>query len=212
MLGRKKVSRSTLQILAGRICDRIQRPAPHLDQLPRGAQVSHPQSEDVLHPPGADSDSGAFFKIAYWVHTFPEFYFQKVKKEDARPRAFIAIIFIAFITFGYAVKSVTPLTRDAFQLHASRSGPAPPRVRLLRGLPHYPHPALPREEDPRQEWVCIFFKPQSRFRFKIWNVIFVLVRIATAVLAVMTFWYGLRQSEVPAVDVAAGNFNTSYIR
>uniref|UniRef100_A0A0R3QGC2 TLC domain-containing protein n=1 Tax=Brugia timori TaxID=42155 RepID=A0A0R3QGC2_9BILA len=48
--------------------------------------------------------------------------------------------------------------------------------------------------------------------FKIWNIVFVLVRLASAVLAVLTLWYGLRSNETPYIDSVNGNFNTAFIR
>ncbi|VDN40822.1 unnamed protein product [Gongylonema pulchrum] len=51
-----------------------------------------------------------------------------------------------------------------------------------------------------------------KFRFKAWNVVFVLVRLASAVLAVLTLWYGLRSNETPYMDPVNGNFNTAFIR
>lgn len=53
---------------------------------------------------------------------------------------------------------------------------------------------------------------EEYFRFKIWNAVFVLVRLASAVIAVLTLWYGLRSNETPYMDPANGNFNTAFIR
>jgi len=55
-------------------------------------------------------------------------------------------------------------------------------------------------------------KTMSTPGFKLWNVLFVLVRLVCACLAVLTFWYGLRTTEVPSVDLVAGNYNTTFIR
>ncbi|KIH60854.1 hypothetical protein ANCDUO_08881, partial [Ancylostoma duodenale] len=48
--------------------------------------------------------------------------------------------------------------------------------------------------------------------FTFWNIVFLVVRLASSVLTVMTFWYGLRQSETAYIDVASGNYNTTYVR
>lgn len=48
----------------------------------------------------------------------------------------------------------------------------------------------------------------------VWNVLFVLVRLGSITLSVLTFWYGLahQQSNSSVMDIAAGNFNTQLIR
>ena len=48
--------------------------------------------------------------------------------------------------------------------------------------------------------------------FKVYNILFVTVRLFTIALAFVVFWYGLRASEVARVDIAEGNFNTPVIR
>ena len=48
--------------------------------------------------------------------------------------------------------------------------------------------------------------------FRIWNILFVGARVGDTVLAILVFWHGLKASEVPAVDFAAGNYNTSFVR
>lgn len=60
--------------------------------------------------------------------------------------------------------------------------------------------------------VILVYSFLQRFSFKIWNIVFVLVRLASAVLAVLTLWYGLRSNETPYVDPVSGNFNTAFIR
>lgn len=49
-------------------------------------------------------------------------------------------------------------------------------------------------------------------RWKVWNGAFILVRLGCVTLAVLTFWYGLRISESPHMELSAGNFNTAFIR
>ncbi|XP_003380287.1 translocation-associated membrane protein 1 [Trichinella spiralis] len=48
--------------------------------------------------------------------------------------------------------------------------------------------------------------------FKLWNVVFVTVRLGCASLAVLTFWYGLRSYETPSFDPTTGNYNTRFLR
>lgn len=128
-------------------------------------------------------------QIAYWLHTFPEFYFQKAKKEEIRSRTITAIIYLLFIAGAY-VLNFTRVAICILALHYAAEF-----VFHICRLAHFAEKkaiAIPG--------------------FKFWNVLFVLVRLGCACLAVLTFWYGLRSSEVPSVDLVAGNFNTTFIR
>ena len=40
-------------------------------------------------------------QIAYWLHVFPELYFQKIKREDMAPRVKYASLYLAFIVGAY---------------------------------------------------------------------------------------------------------------
>merc|ERR1719347_471596 len=51
-------------------------------------------------------------QISYWLHIFPELYFQKIKKEDMPPRIQYAVLYLAFIVSAY----LTSLTRVALFL------------------------------------------------------------------------------------------------
>jgi translocating chain-associated membrane protein 1 len=44
------------------------------------------------------------------------------------------------------------------------------------------------------------------------HVVFVLARLGSIMLSVLTFWYGLALSDKQGLDVATGNFNTPSIR
>ena len=44
------------------------------------------------------------------------------------------------------------------------------------------------------------------------NAVFVLVRLGSIILSVLTFWYGLSLSDNQGLDVERGNFNTQLIR
>ena len=45
-------------------------------------------------------------QLAYWVHNFPELYFQKVKKEEMSARVQYTLLYLAFISAAYLLKSV----------------------------------------------------------------------------------------------------------
>ena len=40
-------------------------------------------------------------QIAYWIHVFPELYFQKIKSEDQGPRIKYATLYLGFILGAY---------------------------------------------------------------------------------------------------------------
>ncbi|VDN33988.1 unnamed protein product [Gongylonema pulchrum] len=44
------------------------------------------------------------FQIAYWLHQFPEFYFQKTRKDEMQPRTLYSLIFLFFTVVAYALK------------------------------------------------------------------------------------------------------------
>ena len=48
-------------------------------------------------------DVFAFIQISYWLHVFPELYFQKVKKEDMPARIQHASLYLFFIVAAYLV-------------------------------------------------------------------------------------------------------------
>ncbi|CAI5448995.1 unnamed protein product [Caenorhabditis angaria] len=129
------------------------------------------------------------FQIAYWLHQFPEFYFQKLKKEEIRQKTVVSIVYTVFITAAYFLN----FTRIALVLLILEYS-AQVIFHFAR-LTHY-----------------LEKKSISKPVFKAWNVVFVLARIGSVILSVMTFWYGLRQSELPYIDASIGNFNTTFVR
>jgi translocating chain-associated membrane protein 1 len=44
------------------------------------------------------------------------------------------------------------------------------------------------------------------------DVVFVLARLASIILSVLTFWYGLSLSDTQGLDLATGNFNIPPVR
>uniref|UniRef100_A0A915B643 Translocating chain-associated membrane protein n=1 Tax=Parascaris univalens TaxID=6257 RepID=A0A915B643_PARUN len=129
------------------------------------------------------------FQIAYWMHQFPEFYFQKVRKEDMQPRTVYSLIYLIFTLAAYILNFNRLALTLLFLEYISQS------VFHLTRLFHF-----------AEKWNL------AKTGFKIWNAVFVLVRLASAVIAVLTLWYGLRSNETPYMDPANGNFNTAFIR
>ncbi|CAB3406262.1 unnamed protein product [Caenorhabditis bovis] len=128
-------------------------------------------------------------QISYWLHQFPEFYFQKMKKDEIRQKSLVSIIYMVFISLAYFMNFTRVALVLLFLEYTSQA------------VFHFARVAHFLEK-----------KNISKPTFKIWNVLFVLVRIGSVVIAVMTFWYGLRQFEAPYVDASTGNFNTSFVR
>ncbi|KAL4217733.1 protein transport [Mactra antiquata] len=128
-------------------------------------------------------------QIAYWIHNFPELYFQKVKKDEMQGRIQYTVLYLVFISAAYVLNFT--------------------RVALLMMVLHYVvefvfHLAR-----------LIYFADKqevSTHCFMVFNALFVFVRLGTIILAVLTFWYGLQQSSQDVIDTASGNFNTKFVR
>ncbi|CAJ0574765.1 unnamed protein product, partial [Mesorhabditis spiculigera] len=128
-------------------------------------------------------------QLSYWVHHFPEFYFAKMKKDEMQHRAFLSFIHIGFIAGAYIMN----FQRVAVVLLAIQY--LSDVVFHIARLAHF-----------------LDKRSVAKSAFKAWNITFFVARAASAAVAGATFWYGLRQSGVPNVDLATGNFNTSFIR
>jgi len=130
-------------------------------------------------------------QISYWLHVFPELYFQKTKKEDMPPKIQYACLYLAFILSAYLLR----LTR----------------VSLLLLVLHY----LAEAVYHACRIVAYADKPSiSSKLFKVGDLLFVLARLSSVILGVLTFWYGLARAPVEeqTLDMAAGNFNTPLVR
>lgn len=128
-------------------------------------------------------------QIAYWLHSFPELYFQKVKKDEMPSRITYSVLYLICFSVAYVLNfnriavclSVLNYFVDSV-FHASR---------------------------------LFYFADKthiSDFGFKLWNTLFVFVRLASITLSVLTFWYGLALAPAAAPSFAEGNFNSSIIR
>uniref|UniRef100_A0A915P0L5 TLC domain-containing protein n=1 Tax=Meloidogyne floridensis TaxID=298350 RepID=A0A915P0L5_9BILA len=129
------------------------------------------------------------FQISFWLHQIPEFYFQKLKREEIFNRLVYLTIFITascffyfanFTRLGLVLLSFEYLSQGIF--HTSR-------------LLYFSGKVLP-----------------ASTAFKPWNFVFLITRLVSIVLGVIALWYGHRQSEVVFIDFEAGNFNTKIIR
>jgi len=52
----------------------------------------------------------------------------------------------------------------------------------------------------------------ANIAFAIYNIAFVLIRLGSITISILTFWYGLAWSDALSIDIEAGNFNTQTIR
>jgi len=130
-------------------------------------------------------------QISYWLHIFPELYFQKVKREEMPAKIQYAILYLTFIVASYVFR-FTRLSLVLLVIHYL----AEVVFHLCRLLSYAEKTSI------------------SSKLFKLGDLLFVLARLSSVILAVLTFWFGL--SKVPAdqqvIDVAAGNFNTGLLR
>ncbi|XP_067950293.1 translocating chain-associated membrane protein 1-like 1 [Watersipora subatra] len=109
-------------------------------------------------------------QISYWVHVFPELYFTKTKKEDMAAKVEYASLYLLAIIAGYAMHYHKVLL-VLLAIHY-----------LVEGTFHVAR-------------VFYFLDLQhiAQGGFKLWSYLFVLVRLATVAIAVLTFWFGFGQ-------------------
>merc|ERR1712098_494358 len=130
-------------------------------------------------------------QISYWLHIFPELYFQKIKKEDMPPRIQYAVLYLAFIVSAYFLRFT--------------------RLALVLLVIHYISEAIFH--------VCRLLAYSEKTSisnklFKFGDLVFVLARLSSVILSVLTFWFGLAKlpAEQQVFDLETGNFNTGLIR
>lgn len=126
-------------------------------------------------------------QLGYWLHALPELYFQKTKKEDI-PRQLVYIFLYLVHIAGAYILNLNRLALVLLVLHYF--------VELLFHVSR-----------------LIYFSNENRQTgFTIWAVLFVLGRLLTLSLSVLTVGFGLATSENQGFDLAAGNFNIIFVR
>lgn len=126
-------------------------------------------------------------QLAYWLHALPELYFQKTKKEDIARQLVYIFLYLVHIAGAYILN-----------LH---------RLGLVLLVLHYFVELLFHVSR------LIYFSNENRQTgFTIWAVLFVLGRLLTLSLSVLTVGFGLATSENQGFDLAAGNFNVIFVR
>merc|ERR1711971_140232 len=130
-------------------------------------------------------------QISYWLHIFPELYFQKTKKEEMPPKIQYATLYLVFIVAAYVLRFT--------------------RLSLVLLVIHY----LAEAVFHTCRILAYVEKTNiSNKLFKLGDLLFVLSRVSSVILAVLTFWFGLAKlpTEQQSLDVSGGNFNTGLIR
>ena len=127
-------------------------------------------------------------QLSYWLHNYPELYLQKVRKEDIPARVVYTSLYLISILYAYLTRfwriSLVLLTIHYFIeifYHASR-------------LSHF-YTTTKTGSTPVKSVSTTFFKS--------WNVVFVLGRLASVVLAWLTFWFGLKTSSINKITFAS---------
>ncbi|KAI5617133.1 translocating chain-associated membrane protein 1 [Silurus asotus] len=126
-------------------------------------------------------------QLGYWFHSLPELYFQKIKKEDI-PRQ---LVYITLYTVHIA---------GAYILNLNRLG-----VLLL--VLHYSVELLFHVSR-----IIYFSNEERQAGFSLWAVMFVLARLLTLSLSVLTVGFGLAGTERQGLDLAEGNYNVLFVR
>ncbi|KAK7086723.1 Translocating chain-associated membrane protein [Halocaridina rubra] len=128
-------------------------------------------------------------QLSYWLHCYPELYFQKTKRDEIAGRVQHATLYLLFCLAAYILN----FTHVGLVLLCLRF--------VEEAILH----------------VCrlLYFAERNAAAstgFRVWNVVFVVSRLASIIVAILTFHYGLATNEDQTLDVATGNFNTPLIR
>jgi len=111
-------------------------------------------------------------QISYWLHLYPELYFQKIKREDMPARITYASIYLVAVTAAY-VLNFTRLALCLLVLHYVSEA-----VFHVARLLHF------ADKDSVSLKV-----------FSVWNLMFIVTRLASIILSILTFWFGLADNE-----------------
>ncbi|XP_052354945.1 translocating chain-associated membrane protein 1-like 1 isoform X2 [Oncorhynchus keta] len=126
-------------------------------------------------------------QMGYWLHALPEIYFQKTKKEDI-PRQLVYISLYLVHIAGAYILNLNRLALVLLVLHYF--------VELLFHVSR-----------------LVYFSNEKRQTgFSIWAVLFVLGRLLTLSLSVLTVGFGLSNADQQGLDLANGNFNVLIVR
>ncbi|XP_069092249.1 translocating chain-associated membrane protein 2 isoform X2 [Pleurodeles waltl] len=126
-------------------------------------------------------------QLAYWLHALPELYFQKVRKEEIPRHLQYISLYLVHIAGAYLLN----LTRLGLILL------------LLQNVAEFLfHVAR----------LFYFTDENNQKLFNAWAAVFVLTRLFTLTLSVLTIGFGLARVENNSFDPEKGNFNTLLFR
>ncbi|XP_061545334.1 translocating chain-associated membrane protein 1-like 1-like isoform X1 [Phycodurus eques] len=126
-------------------------------------------------------------QIAYWLHALPELYFQKVRKEDIPRQLYYICLYVVHIAGAYILN-----------LH---------RLGVVLLVPHYLVELLFHASR------LFYFSDENKQKgFTLWALLFVIARLLTLTLSVLTFGFGLPRTENQGFSLVEGNFNVLTIR
>uniref|UniRef100_H2ZCV4 Translocating chain-associated membrane protein n=1 Tax=Ciona savignyi TaxID=51511 RepID=H2ZCV4_CIOSA len=128
-------------------------------------------------------------QMAYWVHMYPELYFQKARKEEIPTRVRYYTLHLVFLAGAYALNFW--------------------RVSLIMGMLHFTAEAVFHASR------LLYFAEKNELAemgFTIWRFVFPIVRLLILAIGFLTFWLGLGRAEIQEVDFATGNFNSPFVR
>uniref|UniRef100_A0A1L8DUN4 Translocating chain-associated membrane protein n=1 Tax=Nyssomyia neivai TaxID=330878 RepID=A0A1L8DUN4_9DIPT len=119
-------------------------------------------------------------QLAYYLHMLPELYFQKVKKEEQKDKIRHALFGLLVISFGYIFN---------FQ-----------RVAIVLLTLHYFSEAITHLVQVME----IFDKNEKMANARVLsNIVFVSMRFATMVISVLTFFYGIGNTDNPNIGIVS---------
>lgn len=136
-------------------------------------------------PPGTMTFQVKFFyvaQLAYWFHAVPELYFQRTRKQDLPRR----LVYIGLHLFHIA---------GAYLLYLNHLG-------LLLLMMHYSVELLTHACD-------LFYFGDERYQreLSLWAVVFILGRLGTLIVSVLTAGLHLAGGQARGPDAASGNVN-----
>ncbi|XP_076147042.1 translocating chain-associated membrane protein 1 [Alosa pseudoharengus] len=126
-------------------------------------------------------------QLGYWLHALPELYFQKIKKEDIPRQLVYTSLYLVHIAGAY-ILNLNRLGLVLFVLHY-----------FVEFLFHVAR-------------LVYFSNEERQTGFTVWAILFVLARLLTLSLSVLTVGFGLAGAEQQGLDLATGNFNVLFVR
>ncbi|PAA51924.1 hypothetical protein BOX15_Mlig028829g2 [Macrostomum lignano] len=128
-------------------------------------------------------------QICYWLHCFPELYFQRVSPSEMPERAQRYAINLLCIAGAYLLN----LNRIAVVLLV---------LHYLAEIIFHCSRLLRLAGRRSEAW----------YGFALWDLVFVAVRLFSVALAGLTFALGLEKNSRDRISIREGNFNTKFIR